>query len=279
MTPKISVVIPAYNNADYIGETIDSILAQTFTEFELIIADHSSSDETMSILNRYAGDPRVTILSTPAGGGAPRNWNRVTEAATGEYLKLVCGDDLLYPESLELQLKAIEADPTVTLVASPRHIVDAQGKPVIENRGLDGLVGTVPGSEAVRRTVRSGSNIFGEPACVLIRRSTLESTGLWDPRFPYLIDEATYARVLLEGSFAAVPTPLAAFRISDSQWSVKLVKQQSEQAAGFHNWLRRDHPEVVSAWDVRLGNAKAAVMARLRQLAYVWLRNRMSSKA
>lgn len=270
-------MIPAYNNADYIAKTIDSVLAQTFTEFELIIADHSSTDDTLAIVQRYASDPRVTILSTPAGGGAPANWNRVTEAASGEYIKLVCGDDLLYPDSLRLQLNAIEADDSVTLVASPRHIVDARDKPIIENRGLAGLTGTMPGSTAVRRTITSGTNIFGEPACVLIRRSTLVGVGLWDPRYPYLIDEATYARVLLEGRFAAVDVPLAAFRVSDSQWSVKLVKQQSSQAAGFHNWMRSEHPDVVSGFDVAVGNARAALMARMRRFAYIWLRRRMSA--
>jgi len=279
MNPKVSVVVPAYNNADYIGETIESILAQTFTDFELIIADHSSTDGTMAVIEKYTDDPRLTVLTTPAGGGAPRNWNRVTEAATGEYIKLVCGDDILYPEILQLQLDAIEADESVTLVASPRNIVDANSVPVIKDRGLDGLKGTVPGSEAVRRTVRSGTNIFGEPGCVLMRRSTLESVGLWDPRYPYLIDEATYARVLLEGRFAAVDTTLAAFRISDSQWSVALVKKQSEQAAGFHDWLAAEHPEVISRGDARFGNLKAAAMARARQVAYIWLRKRMSKNA
>ncbi|TAJ49547.1 MAG: glycosyltransferase family 2 protein [Herbiconiux sp.] len=274
-TPKVSVVIPAYNNADFIAETIESVLAQTFTDFELIIADHSSTDDTKAIIERYADDPRVTILTTPAGGGAPRNWNRVTEAAQGEYIKLVCGDDLVYPDNLRLQLQAIETDPSVTMVASPRDIIDARGAVVISNRGLGGLTGTTPGAAAVRRTVAAGTNLFGEPGCVLIRRSTLVEIGLWDPRFPYLIDEATYARVLLQGSLVTVDVPLAAFRLSDTQWSVELAQEQSSQAAAFHRWVRVEHPDVVSARDVAIGNARAAVLARLRRIVYWRLRARM----
>jgi len=75
MSPRVSVVVPAYNNAEYIAETIESILRQTFTDFELIIADHSSTDETLSIIEEY-DDPRIRVLSTEAGGGAKRNWDR-----------------------------------------------------------------------------------------------------------------------------------------------------------------------------------------------------------
>lgn len=277
MTHRVSVVVPAYNNADYIAVTIESILAQTYEDFELIIADHSSTDNTKEIIESYASDPRVTILDTPAGGGALRNWNRVTEAATGEFVKLVCGDDILYPESLRLQLAAIEANPSATLVASTRDIVDARGAVVVAKRGLAGIRGTVPGATAVRRTVVVGSNIFGEPACVLIRRSTLQKVGLWDSQFPYLIDETTYARVLLEGDFCAVPVPLAAFRISDSQWSVRLVREQSAQASAFHRWLRVEHPTVISALDLRVGNARAWLMSHVRRFAYLWLRRRMNT--
>ncbi|QWT25023.1 glycosyltransferase family 2 protein [Subtercola sp. PAMC28395] len=277
MSPRVSVVVPAYNNADYIALTIESILAQTFEDFELIIADHSSTDNTKEVIARYSSDPRITMLDTPSGGGALRNWNRVTEAATGEYIKLVCGDDLLYPDSLLTQVAAIESDPAVTLVASTRDIVDARGTVVVARRGLAGLRGTVRGAVAVRRTVVVGSNIFGEPACVLIRRSTLKKVGLWDSQFPYLIDETTYARVLLEGDFLAVPEPLAAFRISDSQWSVRLVREQSAQASAFHRWLRAEHPAVISALDLRVGNARAWLMSHVRRFAYLWLRRRMNT--
>ena len=94
MTPRVSVVVPAYNNAEYLAETIDSILAQTFTDFELVIADHSSTDGTLAVAQKYE-DPRIRLLTTPAGSGAQANWNLVTGEATGELIKLVCGDDTI----------------------------------------------------------------------------------------------------------------------------------------------------------------------------------------
>jgi glycosyltransferase involved in cell wall biosynthesis len=275
----VSIVVPAYNNADHIEETLESIFAQSHADLEVIVADHSSKDDTRALVERFSGDSRLTIVDTEAGGGAPRNWNRVTELANGEFIKLVCGDDLLAPTIVERQLAALTEDDGIVLAASRRTIVDADSRPVIGARGLAGLEGRVPGAKAVRATVRAGSNILGEPACVMMRRDALVEVGLWDPRFPYLIDEATYARVLLTGDLAAIPEPLASFRISDSQWSVALTKQQYSQAAGFHRWMHRERPDVVSSSDVAVGNAFARANATGRRLAYATLQRRMSKKA
>ena len=121
MQAHVSIVVPTYNNVDFVEETIESILAQTYTDFELVIADHSSTDGTWEKIQRFADDPRVTLLRTPAGGGAPANWTRVTEAATGDYLKLVCGDDLLEPSCLEQQVAVLDTHPSVVLTELPTH--------------------------------------------------------------------------------------------------------------------------------------------------------------
>ena len=277
--PTVSIVVPAYNNADYIERTMDSILAQSHTQLEIIVADHSSTDATWSLLQRYAADPRVTLLQTEAGGGALANWNRVSMAATGDYLKLVCGDDLIYPTIVAEQLAALEGATNATLAASPRDIIDANDVAVVKGRGLAGLRGEVPGDVAVRQTVISGTNIFGEPACVMMRRDVLEAIGWWDSSYPYLIDEATYARVLFEGNLVVVPKPLAGFRVSDSQWSVRLANYQSEQAIGFHRWVAAHKPGLLSKLDLARGNTAAKAMALVRRLAYIALARRMRGQS
>lgn len=271
----VSVVVPAYNNAATIAATIDSILVQTLQEFELVIADHASTDGTWKVLERYEGDPRVRLLRTEAGGGAARNWNRVTAEARAPLVKLVCGDDLLAPTILERQVAELERHGSAALVSCRRAIVDGKGAVVIAARGLASLRGLVPGRRAIRVTVRAGSNIFGEPACVLMRRDVLEDAGRWDGEFPYVIDEATYANVLLRGDAVVIPEVLASFRLSVSQWSVSLARQQVAQVRGFHDALAARHPGLLSRADVRLGNARAFVMSGLRRMLYVLLRSRM----
>ena len=150
----VSIVVPTYNNVDFVEETIESILAQTYADFELVIADHSSTDGTWEKIQRFADEPRVTLLRTPAGGGAPANWTRVTEAATGDYLKLVCGDDLLEPTCLEQQVAVLDTHPSVVLTSCRRTLVDARGEQFTSARGLAGLAGRCPGSRP-RRAGRS----------------------------------------------------------------------------------------------------------------------------
>src|SRR6516162_8519262 len=111
VTPRVSVVVPAYNSVAFIDATMRSILRQTFTDFELVVSDHSSTDGTWEALQEFTADPRVRLSRLTSGGGAPANWNAVTDLATGEFIKLVCGDDLLSPDSLAEQVAALEAQP------------------------------------------------------------------------------------------------------------------------------------------------------------------------
>lgn len=274
--PRVSVVVPAYNNAQFLGKTIESILSQDFDDYELIVADHSSLDKTAEIIERYAGNPRVrAITPTPVGGGALANWNRVSGCARGEFMKLVCGDDLIAPSALREQVAALDANPSAVLVASPRALIDSNGKVILQRRGLAGLRGLVPGRAAVRAAVRAGTNIFGEPACVLFKRQLLERVGGWDSQFPYLIDQATYTRILLHGDMVALPNVLASFRISSSQWSVRLVRQQAEQAMAFHAALRANDKDLLSRLDLLIGDARATVISYVRRLVYLSMRSRM----
>ena len=276
MTPRVSVVVPAYNNAAYVAATLDSILAQDYPDYELVVADHSSTDATAQVLERYVSHPKVRVLSpTPAGGGALANWNRVSMQARGSLLKLVCGDDLIAPSLLREQVAALDANPSAVLVACSRDLVDATGRTVIRDRGLAGLDGRVSGADALRATVRAGTNIFGEPGCVLFRRDLLEREGGWDSTWPYLIDQATYARILLHGDMVALRRPLASFRISAGQWSVRLIGQHAGQSRAFHRWLRESRPDLLTGGDVMLGDARAMGMGIARRAAYLWLRRRM----
>ena len=275
-TPRVSVVIPAYNNARDIRTAIESVLAQNYDDFELVVADHASTDGTAAILNEYRNWPRVRVLSsTPAGGGAPANWNRVTSHARGDFLKLVCGDDLITADALSRQVEAFDSHPDVVMVATRRNLIDARGNQLLSARGLAGLRGCIAGREAAKASIQAGTNIFGEPACVMLRRDVLDEEGGWDGRFPYLIDQATYCRVMMRGNFVAIPEVMASFRISAGQWSVRLTREQSRQAVAFHEHFAAAHPGLLSAGELRKGNRRARWMAHVRRIAYVWLRQRM----
>lgn len=276
--PAVSVVVPVYNNAPFIAETMSSILAQTFTDFEVVVSDHGSTDGTWELLQAYGQDARVRLLRTSRKvGGAPENWTIATAAARGEYLKLVCGDDVLAPTCLEKQVAAMRAHPDVVMVAARRDVITATGSVVVRSWGLPRLAGRVPGREAVRRSVRAGTNIFGEPGCVLLRRQVLVDVGGWDATYPYIIDQYTYSKVLMQGDLHAIPESLASFRISNGQWSKSLASQQARQILDFHTALAESFPGVLGPGDLRVGAVRARALSFARRVTYAVLRRRMNA--
>jgi hypothetical protein len=150
-------------------------------------------------------------------------------------VKLVCGDDVLAPDCLEAQVTAFDTGgPGVVMVAARRDVIDAAGQPVVRRRGLAGLRGRVAGALAVRSTVRAGTNIFGEPCCVLMCARTLQDIGGWHGTDGYVIDLATYVRLLMLGDVICLPRSLAEFRVSAGQWSVALARVQTRQNLALH---------------------------------------------
>lgn len=274
--PFVSIVVPAYNNEMYIAETLRSVLSQDYDNYEVVVADHSSIDGTAAIIASFSDHPRLRILSpTPQGGGALANWNRVSRESKGEFLKLVCGDDLIDPNVLSLQVEALREHPSAVLVSSQRRLIDADGRVFLRRRGLQGLEGLVSGEDAVVATVHAGTNVFGEPACSLIRRSTLEQVGWWDNTHPYLIDEATLVAVCSRGDVMALKSVLASFRVSGGQWSFRLAASQADQVRAFHDKVYREKRVPLARHHVMVGNFRATLTAYLRKLAYLRLKNRM----
>ncbi|MGO4604099.1 glycosyltransferase family 2 protein [Terrabacter sp. 2YAF2] len=267
-TPTVSVVVPTYNSAAFVRATMSSILNQTFSDFELIVSDHSSTDGTWEILQPYAADPRVTLLRLARTGKPEDNWDNATHAASGAYLKLVCGDDVIAPTCLERQVEAMRANPGTVMVASRRDVVTASGDVLLSSWGLPNLVGPVDGARAIRQAVRSGTNPFGEPACVLLDRQSLAIAGGWDGSFSYVLDQHTYARVLAQGHFFGIGDSLATFRLSASQWSHALARSQYRQVVDFHRSIAQEHPDWLTQGDLMRGRARAKILAYARRLAY-----------
>ncbi|SCQ45000.1 Glycosyl transferase, group 2 [Propionibacterium freudenreichii] len=276
MAPRVSVVIPAFNNADYLEETLRSALTQDYDDYEVVVADHSSTDDTADVIHHFAGDPRLRVLDpTPAGGGAKRNWDRVSQAAHGELIKLLPGDDLIKPDMLSAQVAVFDRYPSVTLCTTRRDLLNDAGKVIMRGRGVPRkLQGLHIGASAVRATVRAGSNLFGEPGCVMLRKAALEAIDWWDGTNSYVIDERSYCRALLadaaigRGDFYGIPRSLGSFRVSGTQWSVRLATSQAEQVTAFHTDMAKTHPEIISQADLIEGNLRARAMAHARRLVY-----------
>lgn len=127
--PTLSVGMPVYNAERFLRKALDSILSQTFTDFELLLSDNASTDGTEAICREYAArDGRIRYSRNPANLGAGRNFRKVYDLAVGRYYKQAAHDDFCEPTMFERCIEALEADPALT-VASPRtRIVDEDGR-------------------------------------------------------------------------------------------------------------------------------------------------------
>jgi glycosyltransferase involved in cell wall biosynthesis len=128
-TPRVSVGVPVYNGERYLEEALDSILSQTFNDYELIISDNASNDRTEVICRNYAGrDRRVRYYRSPENRGAPWNFNRVFELSRGEYFRWHCADDFIDPELLQKCVNVLDNNPEVILCYPSAIRVDVHGK-------------------------------------------------------------------------------------------------------------------------------------------------------
>ena len=126
MEPLVSVCIPAYNNAGYIQETIESILNQTYKNIELVVVDDNSKDNTADVI-RNIPDERIRLYQNEQNLGMSGNWNRCLELVTGDYVKLICADDLLARDCIEKEVGALIAHPEAVLAESDSKLVDIDG--------------------------------------------------------------------------------------------------------------------------------------------------------
>jgi glycosyltransferase involved in cell wall biosynthesis len=131
--PRVSVGLPVYNGERYLRISIESILAQTYADFELIITDNASTDSTERICREYAAiDKRVRYYRNENNIGAPRNFNLAFELSRGEYLKWATSDDYVASEMIEKCLEVLDKNPTVVLCYPNAKLIDAEGT-FIEN--------------------------------------------------------------------------------------------------------------------------------------------------
>lgn len=267
--PAVSVCIPAYRGAAHIGATLESVLAQTFRDFELIVVDDGSPDETAAVVGRYR-DSRIRFAQNERNLGPQASWNKCLQMASGRYFKLLPQDDLLAPECLARQVDVLEADVRqhLALVFCARSIVDGNNRAIMRRGYPRRCTGLIAARQIIRSCIRRGTNLIGEPGGVLLRTPLARQIGGFDARLPYVIDLDCWFRLLLHGNAYYLPEPLASFRVSAGSWSVAIGRRQG---AEFRRFIARvaSRPEfAVPAADRCIGMLMATLNAALRMLVY-----------
>lgn len=273
--PIVSVCIPAYRGADRIGATIESVLFQTFNDFELLIIDDNSADGTATVAARY-DDPRIRLFSNARNLGPEGNWNRCLAEARGRYFKLLPQDDLLAPLCLAQQVAVLEDDveERIAVVFCDRKIIDSSGGIIMTRKFPRHAGGRINSHSVIRSCLRHGTNLIGEPGGVLFRKNLADAIGRFDASIGYVIDLDYWFRLLLQGDAYYLPLPLVSFRVSEETWSVAIGNKQGVDFQQFIARTAANSAFKAGLTDIVAGNIMARVNNLLRMCVYTFVRHR-----
>ncbi len=256
-TPRVSIGLPVFNGDQLLRQAVDSLLAQTYPDFELVISDNGSTDGTEAICRAYAAsDPRVRYYRSERNRGAVWNWNRVFELAGAEYFKWAAHDDLCTPNFLERCVEILDRDPSVVLAYSETVLIDEHGRHLGPYRDRCNNIGSSRPHERFQDLIENLG--LSNPMFGLMRAKTLRMTPVISNYIAS--DMVLLAELALLGKFHRIPEYLF-FRRDHPQKSDRANRTLQELAV----WYRPENK----------GQSKALVQLRnsrlfLEYLASIW---------
>jgi glycosyltransferase involved in cell wall biosynthesis len=254
------------------------VIRQSYENIEIVVANNSSTDHTVKIIKSFE-DPRVRLLPDPSQQlQLHDNWTRAVKEAKGEFVKVVCHDDLLLDDCLSIQVDLLQRHQTAVLSCSRRRIIDDRGGVILAARGLGRLVSDDDpalwsGGSLAHACTRAGSNLLGEPASVLIRRAALPEVP-FDSRWTFALDIEFYMRCVGQSDAVVDGRVLSCFRVSPRQLSASLASSQSREMREFFDEMALRYPSDVSRADVQIGRLKSQMLVQARRLLYLQLKHR-----
>jgi len=274
--PLLTVAIPTYNCAHYLPDAVGSVMRQGLDDFELLILDNASEDNTEEVVRSFRND-RIRYIRNTSNLGSRENGNRCMLNARGRYLKFLCADDVFLDGVLEKQLKILESRPEVALVTCDHFITN-------EHLQIEGIFHAFPGVHSGSRVINaclSGmANFIAGPSNVMFRRE--QAAGLVsDSSYNLLSDCKFYLQLLGRGGYANIGTVGYLYRrhpTSDTEVNCPVDRRMSEHlrlVSEFGGWnplscvkaVREAGPEgwraVRAHWReaFRLGRIATAVMS------------------
>jgi len=188
LTLKVTVLMSVYNGANYLSQAIESILNQTFPDFEFLIFNDASTDGSREIINSYAvKDSRIVLINNERNIGLTKSLNRGLKIARGKYIARQDADDFSEPERLEAQLRFLDDYPNIGIVGTYANFVDAQGKKIAERK-------TAITNEIIKKDIMSGSPFVH--GSVMFRHKIVDTIGFYREEFQYAQDYDYWLRVL-----------------------------------------------------------------------------------
>lgn len=256
---RVSVVIPAYNAARFLPQTIEGLRAQTQPADEIIVVDDGSTDDSRQVIASL-GEGITYIHQENAGVSAARN--RGITVATGDIVAFLDADDHWLPEKIAKQLAVFQAQPKVGLVASDRSDIDANGRVLLDSlfkrEGLDELFCNLAGRPIPRAFSRLVKTNFLPTSSVMVRKSALAEAGLFDTGIRYGEDLELWARIAAKHAVVCLPEVLVLYRLHDSnatQHTERLLADMVRVMQRIRSWGRQQLREEGEDADAFVANA------------------------
>jgi glycosyltransferase involved in cell wall biosynthesis len=206
----ISIIIPAYNAARWLPDTLDSLLLQTCSDWEAIIIDDGSTDGTAGVVGDYrARDGRISLIRVPDNCGTSAARNRGMLEARGEYIAFLDSDDIWFPTKLEKQIRLLQARPDCDACYTQFELVDDWCRITDKWRELSRIFSHNPVNALA---LARGNYVGGSASGVLMRRSLIKSVGLFNETMRGSEDLDYWYRIALRGHFCLVPEVLVQIR-------------------------------------------------------------------
>ena len=220
-SPLVSVVMPVYNAQRYLAAAVDSVLAQTYRDFELIAVDDGSPDQSLAMLRDYASrDNRIRVISR-ANTGIVGALNDGLAAATGELVARMDADDIAMPQRFERQVQFLAAHPDHVLVGSQVLLIDPEGEPLCTKRDTEYTHERIDAAHLSHRWP------LVHPT-VMMRRAAVNAVGRYRTKYQWLEDLDLFLRMAEIGKLASLEEPLLEYRLHAQ--SVCHTREQDQDA-------------------------------------------------
>jgi len=215
--PLISVILPSYNHSKYIKESIDSILNQTYQNFELIITDDGSTDNSKEIILSYT-DKRIKSYFFKKNKGAVSATNFCIEKSKGKYISILNSDDIYCPQKIEKQINFLLRNKNTSAVFSYAQAIDENSKEIkIENNPLEPVVSTKASRTDMLKIFLDSGNILIHPTA-LIKKSVYKNIGFYDNRLHQIPDFEYWVRMCVAGyNIKVLPEKLIKYRFRENE--------------------------------------------------------------
>ncbi len=265
---KVSVCIPVYNTQNYIQGTIESILNQTFKDFELIISDNNSTDKTVEKIKEFKDD-RIKIIQNKINVGMVKNWNILLENSRGEYIQFVCADDILEKDCLERKVEVLNKNKDMSLVFSSTKIIDKNGKCLLV-RKLGNKDKIFNGQKFGKKSFRC-RNIYGEPSNVMFKRNISKEIGIFNEKLSYTPDWEYWIRLSKKGKVGYINQALSNFRIiptSGTSYFLKNKKIMKNDDVIFIESVKNNYGKKINAYDIFIHKLIGTIILHIKTVFF-----------